>query len=405
MRSVTSQHPGGPNGTPPASVVGIIGGGQLARMMYQAAISLDLEIRILADAATDSAASIAASVMVGDYHDPDLVRRFAAECDVITFDHELVPPEILDTVESGGAVLRPSASAMRRASSKSEQRHLAAEIGIGVPAHHVVDDLAGLRVAVDDLGLPVVAKATRGGYDGRGVRWLRSPTDVAGIGEDDFSATGPLLVEPDLAIEAELATQVVRATNHRQVVYPVVHTEQDDGICTTVTAPSFAAGPEGSEQLAAEAHAAACALVEALDHVGVLAIEFFVVNGKLLLNELAPRPHNSGHYTIDACTTSQFENHVRAVAGLPLGDPDLAVRAAVMANIIATDHELAGLSSVELPPHTNVHLYGKSPRPDRKIGHVTTCGDDPVELREAAVGVARQLARPLSASSALSNER
>jgi 5-(carboxyamino)imidazole ribonucleotide synthase len=386
-------------------VIGIIGGGQLARMMYQAAISLDLELRILADAATDPAAVVAPSVMVGDYHDPEVVGRFAATCDVVTFDHELVPPEILDAVESAGALLRPSASAMRRASSKSEQRHLAAEVGIAVPPHRVVTGVAGLRDAVDHLGLPVVAKATQGGYDGRGVRWLRSTTDVESITDADFSGTGPLLVEPDLVIDAELATQVVRTVDRDQLAYPVVRTEQDDGICTTVTAPASGAGLDSIDRLATEAHAAASRLVEVLDYVGLLAIEFFVVDGELLLNELAPRPHNSGHYTIDACVTSQFENHVRAVAGLPLGDPELSVPASVMANIIATDHDVAPLHAVDLPPRTSVHLYGKSARPDRKIGHVTACGHDPAELREAAVAVAHDLAHPRVAGPNPSIER
>lgn len=371
-------------------------------MMYQAAISLDCHIRVLSERPDDSAAQVAADVSVGSWHDQQVVADFASRCDVVTFDHELVPDEILEAVESAGALLRPSASAMRLASSKAEQRNLAAEAGIAVAPHHVVTDVDGLRTAVADLGPRVVAKATRGGYDGRGVRWLRSPTDVDQIAEDDFTATGPLLVEPDLPITTELATLIVRGVQGDHVLYPVVLTEQNEGICTTVTAP--ATGTEFAV-LADQAHEAAVRLAEILGHVGVLAIELFVVDGDLMLNELAPRPHNSGHYTIDACTTSQFENHVRAVLGAPLGDPDLVVPAAVMANIIATDHDVAAVGSVDVPSHTSIHLYGKTARPGRKIGHVTACGDDPAELREAAVGLARQLAAPPATTPDPSMER
>ncbi len=369
--------------------MGVIGGGQLARMLFEASIPLEIDVRVLVRRESDAAATVVRDVVVGDWHDLETLVGFAEGCDAVTFDHELVPPEVLRALEELGTDLHPRASAMTLASDKATQRDLATSVGIGVVPHAVAVGPSDLRAGVGAIGFPAVVKATRGGYDGRGVWWMHGPSDIdALISAYDFE-TGPLLVEPALAIGAELATLVARRRSGDHVCYPVVRTEQREGICVAVTAPA-ATTPE----LATAAQEGAVALADALGYVGVLAVEYFVVGGELLLNELAPRPHNSGHYTIDACVTSQFENHLRAVLDWPLGDPALIAPAAVMANLIATSPARLAPGDLLPPPGARVHLYGKEPRPGRKVGHVTVCGDDSDALRRTALGVARQLTGP-----------
>lgn len=367
--------------------MGVVGGGQLAQMMVQAAIPMGIDVRVLARTRHDSAAVVGGEVVVGDWHDRPALEELADGCDVVTFDHELVPAEVLVALEERGVVLRPSAAAMSLASDKASQRRLADRVGIRTTPAVVVTTPDALRTAVADLGFPAIVKATRGGYDGRGVRWVTRPLDVdlaceqAPPSEDD-----PMLVEPVLDITSELAVVVARGCDGVTVSYPVVRTEQVDGICVSVTAPAATTAP-----LAQQARDGAVALADALGHVGVLAVEYFVVDGALVLNEMAPRPHNSGHHTIDACVTSQFENHLRAVLGWPLGDPSMKAPAAVMANLIATSADPVEPARVEVPAGARVHLYGKAPRPGRKIGHVTACGADPVALRRTAMSFAEQL--------------
>ncbi len=386
MRIVLCE-PQSPDARCDAQRVGIVGGGQLARMLLEAAAPLDVGVRILSSGTDEGAGRIARDTLTGTWRDEHDLLRLAEGCDVVTFDHELTPGELLDSLEHARTPLAPTAATMRVASDKKAQRMVAAECGLRVPPWFAASDPSTLRRAVAHLGLPAVVKTTSGGYDGRGVRWLRDRDDLHRLISDGDLGPSGVLVEPALPITAELATQVVRRADGERVVYPVVHTVQRDGICTTVTAP--AATQPG---LASEAQRGAVALAERLGYVGVLAVEYFVVDGSLMFNELAPRPHNSGHYTIDACTTSQFENHLRAVLGWPLGDPSMSVPAAVMANVICTGDPLTPLSRMALPSGTRVHLYGKHPAPGRKLGHVTSCGSDPVALARLATETADNLA-------------
>ena len=369
--------------------VGVIGGGQLARMLFEASVPLEIDVRVLVRHESDAAATVARDVVVGDWQDLATLVEFAESCAVVTFDHELVSPGVLQALEAAGVVLHPSASAMTLASDKATQRDLARAVGIRVISHATAADRPALRAAVSDIGFPAVVKATRGGYDGRAVWWVRGPSDLAALADAYDFSDGLLLVEPALDISAELATLVVRRGNGELVRYPVVRTEQSDGICVSVTAPAAT-----TAELARQAQDGAAALADVLGYVGVLAVEYFVVGGELFLNELAPRPHNSGHYTIDACVTSQFENHLRAVLDWPLGDPSMITPAAVMANLIATSPRRIPLSDIKLPPGASAHLYGKTPSPDRKVGHVTVCGADRVVLRRTALEVAHQLTGP-----------
>lgn len=359
-------------------VLGVVGGGQLARMMYQAAISLDVELRILAAGPTDAAALVAPGTTVGDWHDADVLQRFAAPCEVITFDHELVDPATVALVERAGVVVRPGADALRHAADKARQRALCDTLGIATPDHVIATTAAEAAAGAARLGYPVVAKLARGGYDGRGVFWLTD--DAATIALFDRLPAGTVVVvEPTLDLRAELATQVVRRADGAMVCYPVVETHQEDGICRTIEAPASL-----DPALVLQAQDWATRLADAVDVVGVLAVELFVTDEGLFVNELAPRPHNSGHYTIDACVTSQFENHVRAVLDLPLGAPDLQVPAAVMVNLIAGRTRGADLAALTADPAARVHRYGKRDAPGRKIGHVTICGPDAVALRARA---------------------
>lgn len=360
---------GGPTTT--GAILGIVGGGQLARMLYQAAIPLGIDVRVFAARADEGAARVARDVWVGDHRDLDALARFAAACDVVTFDHELVDPDDVAALEAAGATVRPGARALRVAADKIAQRALFERLGLPVAPYVVADDVdvVARRWAADRS--PMVVKTARGGYDGRGV-WM--VTDDADL--DRFVTTGvpgPFLVEPLLALEAELATLVTRGVDGTIVHYPVVRTHQHEGMCRATVAPA-----DVPEALTAAARAIACLTADALDLVGVLAVELFVVEGRLLLNELAPRTHNSGHYTIEACVTSQFENHLRAVLGLPLGPGDLRVPAAAMANLVGRGPDAHDLAT--LPASARVHHYGKADRPGRKVGHVTVCGDDPASV-------------------------
>lgn len=375
-----------PRGRP---VLGIIGGGQLARMMVEAAIRLDVDVRVLAASPDDSAAQVAPEVILGDHDDLAAVLRLARSCDVVTFEHERTSGAVIEAIEASGARLRPGSEAMRRASDKVLQRQLAEAVGMEVASHDVVVGPSRLRTVVDRVGLPLVAKASLGGYDGRGVRWLRTTTDVDDLAQLLDADPTAWVVEPALAIEVELAVQIARRPDGEVAVYPVVETTQEAGICTSVAAPA-----PTDDGPADELVGAALRLADELDLVGILAVEAFVVDGRLLLNELAPRPHNSGHYTIDACTTSQFENHVRAVLDLPLGDTAMVAPSAVMANVIARGPMLTALRDVRVPAGTSIHLYGKHPRPGRKVGHVTTVGDRAATLARAALETADAIARP-----------
>jgi 5-(carboxyamino)imidazole ribonucleotide synthase len=360
-------------------VVGVVGGGQLARMMYQAAIPLGIDLRILTAGSADSAARVAADVTVGDWHDPDVLRRFAAGCDVITFDHELVDAVTVELIEASGAVVRPGAAALRDTADKARQRALCVSLGIAVPRHVVATGTAELVAAAAQIGYPAFAKLARGGYDGRGVFALGDEGDTLSL-RDRLPADTVVVVEPELALSAELATQVARRADGTMVHYPLVQTHQVDGICRGVAVPTPL-----SAAFVEQAQTWAATIADATGVTGVLAVEFFVTDGALMVNELAPRPHNSGHYTIDPCVTSQFENHLRAVLDLPLGATDLVVPAAAMVNLIVGRTALPDLERLAADPRARIHLYAKDSREGRKVGHVTMCGSDAeILMAEAA---------------------
>lgn len=371
----------------------MVGAGQLARMTAQAAIGLGVGFRVLAATAADSAAQVCAETVIGDHRSAGDVLAFAAGCDVVTFDHEHVPGPLLDELAATQAQVRPGGEALRFAQDKAAMRdRLAAlpalaDLGVSCPRYRPVSDLAQVRAfAAECGGWPVVLKATTGGYDGKGV-WICDGEDAAarvlgyGIG---------LLAEEHIAFDAELAVLVARSPKGQGAAYPVVQTVQRDGICREVIAPA----PGVGASLAVAAQAAALAIARELGVTGLLAVELFAAEGRLLVNELAMRPHNCGHWTIDASVTSQFEQHLRAVLDLPLGSPALQAPAAVMVNILGgTDTDLYSrfIHVMAADPGVKVHLYGKEIRPGRKVGHVTVAGQDVDLLRERAWRAANYL--------------
>lgn len=369
-----------PAGTP---VVGMIGGGQLARMTQPAAVALGVQLRVLAEGRAVSAAQVVADAPVGDYTDEETVRRFAADCDVVTFDHEHVPTEILHRLQASGVPVRPGPDALVHAQDKAVMRARLDRFDAPAPAHAVVADAAGVTAFAESIGgFPVVLKTTRGGYDGNGV-WVVKGLDDEGV-EQAFAPGVPVLAEEKVDFVRELSAVVARSPHGQAVAYPVVESVQVDGVCAEVTAPA----PGLSDEQATTAQRIALTVAGELGVTGVLAVELFEArDGRLLVNELAMRPHNTGHWSIDGAVTSQFENHLRAVLDLPLGSPAARAPYTVMVNILGGDVEdmHKGLLHVMArDPELKVHLYGKAVRPGRKVGHVTAYGDDLAEVRERA---------------------
>jgi 5-(carboxyamino)imidazole ribonucleotide synthase len=362
-------------------VVGVVGGGQLARMMQQAAISLDLDLRLLAASADDAAAQVVPGTSVGDERGLADLQTFAASVDVLTFDHEHVPQQHLQALEQAGVSVLPGSRALRHAQDKAVMRTDLQAAGLPVPAFTVLTDPAGLDAAAAQVGgWPVVLKTARGGYDGRGVWVVEGPS----ADHEAFRAGVPVVVEQLVAFRRELAALVARSPSGQGVAYPVVESVQRDGICVEVQAPA----PDLDPTVSAAAQRLALQVAESLDVVGVLAVELFETDdGELLVNELAMRPHNTGHWTIDGAVTSQFENHLRAVLDLPLGSPRALAPVAVMVNVLGghlPDVHRALRHVLARDPGLRVHLYGKQVRPGRKIGHVTVLGDDRDDLRRRA---------------------
>jgi 5-(carboxyamino)imidazole ribonucleotide synthase len=370
--------------------VGIVGAGQLARMMAQAAIPLDIRLVLLAADAEDAAARVVPDVMVGSPDDPEAIRRLAKRCDVLTFDHELVDPETLEALEHAGHRVWPSAATMALAQNKRRQRAELRAAGLPVPAFRDVDRVEDVIAFADDHRWPVVLKASRGGYDGRGVWVVRGEAEAREVVAEAHANGLVLLAEEFLDLTLELAVLIARRVNGEIAVWEPVETVQRDGICHELCVPV-----DADTRVIAEAVGIARTIAQQIDAVGVLAIEFFIANGTLYVNELAPRPHNSGHWTIEGATTSQFEQHLRAVLDLPLGD------AGKRAPVVATVNLLGpadGSDPLDRLPHAvavrgaHVHLYGKGSRPGRKLGHVTTLGRERNETRQRAA-IAVQLLR------------
>jgi 5-(carboxyamino)imidazole ribonucleotide synthase len=369
-----------PVGTP---VVGMVGGGQLARMTQETAIALGVQLRVLAEGPTVSAAQVVADAPVGDYRDLETVRRFAAECDVVTFDHEHVPTDLLRQLESEGIAVRPGPDALVHAQDKAVMRARLDTFDAPSPAHQVVASAAEVAdFAARIGGFPIILKTTRGGYDGKGV-WVAKGADDPVVAEA-FGSGVPILAEEKVDFVRELSAVVARSPHGQAVAYPIVESVQVDGICVEVTAPAPGLEPDR----AAQAQQTALRIAGELGVVGILAVEMFEArDGRLLVNELAMRPHNTGHWSIEGAVTSQFENHLRAVLDLPLGSPAARAPYTVMVNVLGGDVEdmhLGLLHCLARDPGLRVHLYGKSVKPGRKVGHVTAYGDDLAEVRERA---------------------
>jgi len=347
-------------------VVGVIGGGQLARMMIPPAVALGVELRVLAEAA-DSSARLAATV-VGDYRDTETVLAFARGCDAITFDHEHVPQEVLRALVDTGAAVRPGPDALLYAQDKLAMRARLAELGVPMPDWARVSSAAELGAFLDDHGGRAVVKTPRGGYDGKGVRVVDQSSAA-----DDWLASGPVLAEELVPFRRELAQLVARRPSGEVRPWPVVETVQQNGVCAEVFAPA----PHTTEAVERAAAEIATTVAHGLDVTGVLAVELFeTTNGRVLVNELAMRPHNSGHFSIEGSVTSQFEQHVRAVLDWPLGETELRAPATVMINVFGALPQDQIVASLAHQPSVKVHAYGKGPRAGRKAGHVTALGDD-----------------------------
>jgi len=370
-----------------APVVGMVGAGQLARMTAAAAIGLGVRFRVLAEAADDSAAQVCADAPVGDYRSAADLLAFAAGCDVVTFDHEHVPEAALHALEAAGHAVSPPSAALRLTQDKLAMRRRLGELGAPVPRAMQVASQAEVEAIADRTDWPVVLKAVSGGYDGRGVWVCHSYAEIAEV----LAHGVPLLAEEFVPFQRELAVLIARSPSGHGAVYPVVQTIQRDGICHEVLAPA----PDLSDDVAVDAIRLGLRLARDLDVIGLLAVELFETPGGLLVNELAMRPHNSGHWTIGGARTSQFEQHLRAVLNLPLGAPTLTAPCVAMANVLgADDPDLHGKLGHVLAadPALKIELYGKPVRPGRKVGHVTALGDDMASVRDRATRAARYLA-------------
>ena len=356
--------------------VGVIGGGQLARMMIVPAINLGIEIKVLSES-ENSSASLATTI-VGDYTDSATVAAFAKSVDVITFDHEHVPLHILESLEAAGISVQPPSKALAHAQNKLVMRSALEKIGAPNPSWRAVSSADQLQSFIAEFGPEVIVKTPIGGYDGKGVRVVSQVEEVADWLEAKKlqSLGGELLVEQKVSFTRELAQLCVRNPSGEIKSWPVVETRQENGVCSEVLAPA----PNLSDELVQQAREIAELICNSLSVTGNLAVEMFETSdGKLLVNELAMRPHNSGHFSIEGATTSQFENHLRAVLDLPLGDTAMP-QAAVMVNLLGVSDQVDFVDNypelMKAFPSAKVHSYGKSPRIGRKLGHITVVGQN-----------------------------
>ncbi len=366
-----------------APTLAVIGGGQLARMMAQPAIALGLPLRLLAEAEGVSAAQVIPDHVVGDHTDLATLLRVTEGCAVVTFDHEHVPTDHLHALAAAGHAVRPGPEALVHAQDKGVMRTRLAELDVPCPRNALVSSIADIEA----FGLPCVLKTTRGGYDGKGVWFVDTRQDCEEPLRVAAASAVELLAEERVAFRRELSALVARSPSGQAAAYPVVASTQKDGICHEVVAPA----PDLDPELAAHAQQVALRIAGALDVTGILAVELFeTTDGRVLVNELAMRPHNTGHWTQDGAVTSQFENHLRAVMDLPLGSPAPRARWTVMVNILGGPDDQVGRLYDGFPhamardPHLRVHLYGKELRPGRKVGHVNAYGDDLEECLERA---------------------
>lgn len=353
----------------------MVGGGQLARMSAAPAAALGIDFRVLAASKSESAAQVVNDVHLGSHDSIDDLKAFAHGLDVITFDHEHVPPAYLEQLEAMGVAVRPGPSALFHAQDKLHMRRALSEAGIPGPAWAEVHDARGIADFAEIVGWPMVLKTSRGGYDGKGVWVVDSLAEAEQVIALPLPKGAAWLAEQCIDFVQELSAQVARSPHGQAVAYPIVRTVQANGICAEVVAPA----PGLPNERAVQAQRIALQIAQDLRVTGMLAVELFDDGYDLYVNELAMRPHNSGHWSIEGAVTSQFENHLRAVLDLPLGSPALKAQHAVMVNILGGD--VGDLYSaykhvMARDPRLKVHLYGKAVRPGRKVGHVTVVGDD-----------------------------
>ena len=376
--SVPQRAPGG------FPVVGIIGGGQLARMCAAPAAELGISLSVLAEAPDAAAALVVPSSPVGEYTDVETVRRFARDCDVVTFDHEHVPDEVLAALVADGVTLHPTPQTLRHAQDKIVMRTALTAVGAPCPRWATASTMQDVRDFAERVGWPLVAKTPRGGYDGKGVLVADCEEDLVGWLRAAAQRGEELLLEEQVPFVRELAVLLARSPSGQVSAWPVVETVQTDGVCTEVIAPA----PGLADDDARRATLVGLDIAAALEVTGVMAVELFELgDGSVVVNELAMRPHNSGHWGMDGAVTGQFEQHLRAVLDLPLGSPRARATWTVMANVFGGEHTDLYPTYRHImarDPELKVHLYGKGVRPGRKIGHVNVSGSEVDDLRGRA---------------------
>ncbi len=382
--------------------VGIVGAGQLARMSCEAASALGISTVVLAERADDSAAEVAGRLLLGGPASAAEMAALAQACDVVTFDHEQVDLSLVADLEEKGHAVHPGPATLEMAVDKGAMRRIFAEAGLPQPSFSVLEPGLGAQEAAravgrfaGEHGWPVVLKAARGGYDGKGVWPLADQQAADEVCREARAAGIELLVEEMVAIEAELAVLLARDPEGRVVAWPAVETAQIDGVCREVLVPGRL-----EEEILDEAQRLGRRVADVAGSVGVLAVELFLSGGALTVNEIAARPHNSGHWTIEGAVTSQFENHLRAVLGLPLGATDPTAPAVASVNVFGGpdgSDPRQHLGAALAVPGAHVHLYAKAARPGRKLGHVTVVGEDPVQVRHLAWQAATALGTPVPA--------
>ncbi|MEY4321694.1 MAG: hypothetical protein RL167_422 [Actinomycetota bacterium] len=372
--------------------VGVIGGGQLARMMIVPAINLGLEIKVFAEAEGSSAAQ--ATTQVGDYTHLAEVREFAETVDVITFDHEHVPLEVLEALEAESISVQPPSKALKFAQNKLHMRQRLGALGLPMPAWAEIKTAAELEKFIGENGGVAILKTPIGGYDGKGVRVVRSADDATDWLSSDGLAKvgGSLLAEEKVDFVRELAQLSARRPSGEFKAWPLVQTIQADGVCSVVLSPA----PKADSELLTKTAKIASDVAEGLGVTGVMAVEMFEArDGRILINELAMRPHNSGHFSIEGSVTSQFEQHLRAVLDLPLGSTEVRAPHAVMVNLLGTNDINDFIMNYDKAlvefPDAKVHTYGKSARTGRKMGHVTVLGSDAKKTLDYAQAAAEVL--------------
>ncbi|MEY4263270.1 MAG: hypothetical protein RLY88_978 [Actinomycetota bacterium] len=377
---------------PATPAVGVIGGGQLARMMTVPAINLALDFKVLAEAEGSSAAL--ATSQVGDYNQLEVVREFSKTVDVITFDHEHVPMAVLQPLEAAGVNVQPPSKALAFAQNKLHMRQKLGSLNLPMPDWAEIQDAQTLDAFIDAHDGVAILKTPIGGYDGKGVRVVKSSADAADWLDNLAAYGGSLLAEEKVDFVRELAQLSARRPSGEFAAWPLVQTIQENGVCSVVLAPA----PNATESVLQQTQQIAKSIAEGLGVTGVLAVELFEArDGRILINELAMRPHNSGHFTIEGSVTSQFEQHLRAVLDLPLGSTAMRAPHAVMVNLLGVDDKnnfvQAYGRALEAHPGAKIHTYGKGARAGRKMGHITVVGQSAEAILAEAQGAAAVLLR------------